>query len=533
MRLYCLKLKEKQLKARINCSKNNALCPCSENILSINVSTKKSEKRKNPFVCSTSNKREKTETYLTDIEASADQTLFTLFNFTSERTANIHSATSFANVLNGIDDNVHIERSKVIKGESWIPVDWSLKSKMRFISDRPFPWNQKLKISEEASGITSFVRCLGSTSEITLDTSSNAKFHQCCLYWQQPVFPWLKLFPRTSTKISTSGTSMPISTTIKHSLQTAWSDSIRSLFQLIRTRQCPYFYVCANNYTILFRAAGICGHSELHVMVTPTTRGFRQLLRQEEIEFKMPLKKKPNCDQGYETTTQDTVVDSELNDEEDEGDDEEDWLLSLGMNADEIKQINYKQQKMKFKGECEVDNSEQSLIVIEGAEVNSFFNFLLNCKSAVSTTGPLAGIPPTLLAPVAFNGATLNSIKVRESKVHFDNVDYYSLELNGPILPHAIHNLCEIYPREQSFTATFANIKSTVPLCHVKISNFSNSSAEKGKVDSGSAVFGQVNLSDCGLNSKILKQFCSADSKRVESIDCLKYTAETKTYTWS
>lgn len=37
-------------------------------------------------------------------------------------------------------------------------------------------------------------------------------------------------------------------------------------------------------------------------MITPTTRGFRQTLRQEDIEFAMPLKKhNRQSDQGYET----------------------------------------------------------------------------------------------------------------------------------------------------------------------------------------------------------------------------------------
>jgi hypothetical protein len=36
----------------------------------------------------------------------------------------------------------------------------------------------------------------------------------------------------------------------------------------------------------------------------------------------------------------------------------------------------------------------------------------MNCKSSTATTGPLAGVPPTLLAPVAFHGATLKSLKV-------------------------------------------------------------------------------------------------------------------------
>lgn len=68
---------------------------------------------------------------------------------------------------------------------------------------------------------------------------------------------------------------------IRDALYREWCDSFRSLFHLLRARQCPYFYVCTNNFTVLFRAAGICGLSEMHALLTPTTRGFRQALKQE------------------------------------------------------------------------------------------------------------------------------------------------------------------------------------------------------------------------------------------------------------
>jgi hypothetical protein len=53
------------------------------------------------------------------------------------------------------------------------------------------------------------------------------------------------------------------------------------ILQLTRARQCPYFYVCANSFTCLFRAAGILGFSDIHALLTPTTRGFRHMLKDE------------------------------------------------------------------------------------------------------------------------------------------------------------------------------------------------------------------------------------------------------------
>jgi len=62
--------------------------------------------------------------------------------------------------------------------------------------------------------------------------------------------------------------------------------------------------------------------------------------------------------------------------------------------------------------EKEVDRTPESLVYVEGVETQALFNFLMNCKSSTASTGPLAGVPPTLLAPVAFHGATLKSLKV-------------------------------------------------------------------------------------------------------------------------
>lgn len=60
-----------------------------------------------------------------------------------------------------------------------------------------------------------------------------------------------------------------------------------------------------------------------------------------------------------------------------------------------------------------IDSTKESLVVVTGVEAQALFNWLINCRSTVSNTGPHAGIPPTLLAPVAFTGATLTPLKVR------------------------------------------------------------------------------------------------------------------------
>ena len=74
--------------------------------------------------------------------------------------------------------------------------------------------------------------------------------------------------------------------TLSTALHTSWCESLRSLHQLVRVRQCAYFYVCAPTFTVLYRAAGVCGMTRAHALVTPTTRGLRNAMREEgELSF--------------------------------------------------------------------------------------------------------------------------------------------------------------------------------------------------------------------------------------------------------
>lgn len=343
MQLHQLKRKKKALQARINSTSKKKSesssydCPSQfENIID-------STKRRNPFISKSDSKKIKIDVPSIEAEESTDQTLFKLLHLTSS-SSSVKENLNFTNILNNHEEETKDEIVKAA-GEKWIPIDWCMKTKLRFMSLKQFPWNQKLKVSEEASGITSFVRCLDtSSSETSLDTSPNAKFHQCCLYWQHPSIPWLQMFPRITGKVSACNTIVN-SLEIKENLHSTWSDSLRSLFQLLRTRQCPYFYLCADNFTALFRASGICGFLETHALITPTTRGFRNLLRQEDIEFTMPLKisKLTDTNKDIEKTKNDNTEEKEeRNIDEDEQPDEK-WLESMGINVEDIKHINYTQ----------------------------------------------------------------------------------------------------------------------------------------------------------------------------------------------
>lgn len=59
-----------------------------------------------------------------------------------------------------------------------------------------------------------------------------------------------------------------------------------------------------------------------------------------------------------------------------------------------------------------LDHKPESMVCVEGPHTFTLINFLINCKSLVASTGSQAGLPPTLLAPRAFRGATMQTLKV-------------------------------------------------------------------------------------------------------------------------
>ncbi|KAL3224305.1 hypothetical protein MRX96_049548 [Rhipicephalus microplus] len=227
--------------------------------------------------------------------------------------------------------------------------------------------------------------------EGSLDSSPQARFHQNCLVWMHPHLPWMRLFPRhgvmanaSTSKEATSLFADPASPA-RTALQGDWAQGFRSLYQLLRARQCPYFYVCAPTFTVLFRAAGVAGLADLHALMTPTTRGLRQALRDEGITFSMPL-----CTSQEQM---DETVDGASHQEENAPEEETvTWLESLGLSQADFPSLNTSRSKML--DETRDDRRPRSLVFVERGETLALFNFLLNSRTCVCPTGPLAGVPP-------------------------------------------------------------------------------------------------------------------------------------------
>ncbi|XP_046461627.1 protein downstream neighbor of son homolog [Daphnia pulex] len=479
-----------------NLDNDEALAPTSSSSATASV------KRKNPFRRSPA-KRPKLLTVTQDDQrnASANVDFMSMLNAPNVKAdTNKELAVELPQAL-----SIFTAVTPVCQKVDQCPVDWSLKTRVRFTSKSPFAFSSTLKTSEEASGITGFVRCVSSLKSdewSTLDTSTNAQFHQCCLLWQYPWLPWLSLFPRDTRApiTSTSSVQIGMDSSVSNCLINDWCESFRSLFGLLRARQCPFFYVCTHQFTVLFRAAGIGGVAEIHALLTPTTRGMREVLRREDISYSMPLKKSGqdqtnpvNNDEDDETKEADKVGDL---DDEDCDEDDADWINDIGLHSNLRSKLEAERLQDGGQGTSQGTYAD-SLLLIEGVETQGLFNWLLNSKLCLSSTGPLTGIPPTLFSPVAFHQATLRPLKARQGFLKQDGENLYSIEVQGPILPHSMVSLMKLL-QSSDFTAVWTTLSSTKPFA-----SFQSSTA-------ATSAFGKESLSDCGLDRTSLDLFCSS-----------------------
>ena len=430
--------------------------------------------------------------------------------------------TEQKNPFSDEDDEVTSE-AEIPKPTKNLPVDWSIKSRVRILS-KSLVVSNILKSNEEASGLTGFVRCLDTKSTShPLDISNGARFHQNLMYWQYPHLPWLNLIQRNSS----SNNQFKMNPEESESLLKDWMECFKNLFQLLRALHCPYFYVLANQFTVLFRAAGIGGRCEMHALLTPTTRGFRQMLKEEDIEFSLPLKSSLNgSTQNISAESCQLNGNNEFDCEDDDDEDEMKFLESLGVETSDIK---FKDDVKSRAKEIKDDNGELSTILIEGADCQSFFNFLLNAKSTVPKVGRLAGIPPTLLSPVAFLGGTLRKQTTRASKLRLEGVDFFSIELRGAILPHTVHTLCGLLSEiKDSFGLTMVNFPHTVAFTKTSrqvLEDLDSSKAAAGQV------FGCENLSECGIENSVLERMCKIDCDATTILERLQFNIDNGGYT--
>ncbi|KAM4795226.1 protein downstream neighbor of Son [Rhinophrynus dorsalis] len=348
------------------------------------------------------------------------------------------------------------------KGAVNYPADWSLKTRLLFTSSLPFSWADHLKAHEEAQGFVlhcraSQVNLPHSIQEPKSSTDLRCAFQQSLVYWLHPSLPWLQLFPRIGVDRKMAGKNSPWShdEALQQVLMSEWALSFTSLYNLLKAKLCPYFYVCTYQFTVLFRAAGFAGSNVITAIMSPTTRGLREAMKNEGIDFSLPLVEDTNksqknsevISQADGATDRDPDLASGIDDVLFDSDEEESfsWLEEMGVEGQIKKPDSISIKLRKERNEVKLDHKPESVVLVKGANTFTLLNFLINCKSIVAAAGPQAGLPPTLLSPIAFRGATMQTLKARsvnvKAQVRSGYKDQFSLEITGPIMPHSLHSL--------------------------------------------------------------------------------------------
>ncbi|XP_034029593.1 protein downstream neighbor of son homolog [Thalassophryne amazonica] len=367
------------------------------------------------------------------------------------------------------------------------PADWSLKTRLLITSPLSLSWAEKPKAQEEALGLSQhckaqFITLPQDLQDLSTCSELRCAFQQNLVYWQHPSLPWLSLFPRISAEGSFTGKCTPWAqdASLQQSLMSEWSASLSSLYSLLKARLCPYFYLCSYQFTVLFRAAGLGGSSSITALISPTTRGLREAMKAEGIEFSLPLVEKRSKSSGQQSVNVlqgdeeeqcnelkesggccDNDGENDTFDDDDDVDDSISWLKEMGVH-DKIKKPESLCIQLHKEGHAvSLDHRPESVVCVEESHTFTLINFLINCKSLVAGAGSQAGLPPTLLAPIAFKGATLHALKARSVNVKsqigsaYQNIS--SLEITGPILPSSLHAITTLLQTMQkgNFSAVF------------------------------------------------------------------------------
>ncbi|XP_061309674.1 protein downstream neighbor of Son isoform X1 [Pezoporus flaviventris] len=426
------------------------------------------------------------------------------------------------------------------------PADWSIKTRLLFMSSQPFTWTEHLKAQEEAQGFAQHCRAIETNlpqnlQEPKLSTELRCAFQQSLVYWLHPSLPWLQLFPRIGADRKIVGKASPWSQDedLQQVLMSDWSVSFTSLYNLLKAKLCPYFYVCTYQFTVLFRAAGLAGSDVITAVISPTTRGLREAMRNEGIQFSLPLveesksRKQKNSEVNLETEGANSLeVDNSMEGGEepapsDDDDDESfSWLEEMGVQ-DKVKKPDAISIKLrKDNHDVQMDHKPQSLALVKGTNTFTLLNFLINCKSLVAVAGPQAGLPPTLLSPVAFRGGTMQTLKARsinaKARVRLAYENIFSLEIVGPIMPHSLHALTMLLKAAQggAFSGVFYTHEPTAVF---------NADLD-GACPALSEETVHKDLPTCGLHPKTLDQLSQRPTLRKSSIRFLEM--KDYAYTW-
>lgn len=346
-----------------------------------------------------------------------------------------------------------------------MPLDFTLKTTMQVLASTSVNWFHRFITSGDYCGRPQFSSQLSCWSEQNIShsygipstpTDEILKKSFSLHSW---VYPESSFPPAVVSALALSAAGGAESDFLSKR-QSAWEDSLRCLYYMLRKNVCNIFYVCTPQFVVMFTAGYGSGRSRqsCNAYMSRSTRGLRSLLSEHDVRYHMPLRQS----KVEEVSTED--------------------LLDLF----EMEKDNPGQTR-RLNSLLDVDNSPESLLAFSGNEnVHGLYDFLLNYRSFLTS---LHGVDvPALYSPVPFRNATLSIPEVRCKEMR--SADHIALSLNGSDMkntnskedssvglchsieikglylpPWIISNMCAVMGFEgRSFEASFITEPSSIGL---------------------------------------------------------------------
>ncbi|CCF23335.1 Downstream Neighbor of SoN homolog [Caenorhabditis elegans] len=383
-----------------------------------------------------------------------------------------------------------------------LPTDLRIGSKMRIVSKVSFPWMNtrkstgnvivKFQTNDRFDGMQYFNKTFLNGYEdptVPLPVSPMSILEAASLFYQFPVIPGLKMYPRITAE-QENVSRVSLAPLVTSTMLEQWQECYAELYSSYKKGQRGSFYVATAVCNVLFTKMPLSGGGDdvaaddtsqscsqafrgqkLVAVITHTTSAIREHLRSQGVDFEAPkptssLKRvssspqlhhdqstldcllasesKENSQMG--PTTFGGIENSENSDEsplkKDQDSDENEspmklanqWLNEIGVSPRTVKNTVSRELSSQV-----TDRAGFQCLVVHGSKIHALFNALMDSDVVHEKTGPYTKIPPTLIATSPFLYGQLLSL-TKSSNIFAKagtKCTEYELKLeNGPVLPH-------------------------------------------------------------------------------------------------
>jgi len=331
------------------------------------------------------------------------------------------------------------------------------------------------------------------SSDLSESVSNRVKLASKLVYYEFPIIEGRSLFPRHACDVTTrSGWTYKPKTETKLHYYEWWQKSFMSAYKSFVKKRLPFFYVCSQDYTALWRNS----ENEQECLVTPVSEGFKTLLMSEGAEIMNPNDVNLTPEQLVSNSEPLPKLNAESDEDEIEVDQEEDaqfWKSIICEVSKDRNDTMRQDSRSSSNGNSKNKMVKSSTVLVRGKKnLRLLHNFLLNSKCSITVAGPQQNLPPTILSPLPFQGGSIQFLRVKTGAMrvgakeddslirmsqssqsqHQNSQQQWGLDVTGPILPNHLQAIIEIFNETQKgnyslamaaykYMGSFNNVKLT------------------------------------------------------------------------